>query len=77
MNHKFEDAIEEKGGGNHTLEDSTEEELVKKLKNKIACSTNFQDMLQFNNCLKELRDFWKTQERERVIERIEKIVEES
>ena len=71
MNHKFEDAIEEKGGGNHTLEDSTEEELVKKLKN------NFQDMLQFNNCLKELRDFWKTQERERVIERIEKIVEES
>jgi len=30
-----------------------EEELVKKLKD------SFPDMLDFNNCLKELRKFWK------------------
>ena len=32
-----------------------EEELVRKLKD------SFPDMLDFNNCLKELREFWKQQ----------------
>ena len=48
-------------------EKDIEKELVRKLKD------SFPDMLDFNNCLKELRKFWKEQQNKEFIELIKNI----